>query len=98
MPEEEKPPLTSSALPADLLARIEESIAWSKKVVEGQTRIQRYLFWAVIGNFFRLAIIVVPIVLAILYLPPLLKDFSQQFLGASKNQNPYAEMLDLLKS
>ena len=53
---------------------IEESLEWSKKVYEQNRKITKRLNWMVWGSYFKLAIIIIPIILGVIYLPPLLGE------------------------
>lgn len=81
----------------DLIQKIEESIAWSKKVFEGQERLRRYLFWNTVGNFLRLALVLIPIIIGLLFLPSLLRDASTMFQSGGLS-NPFTEILNLYQS
>lgn len=48
-------------------------------IVDQNKTIKRRLLWMVIGSYARLLLIVVPLVLAIIFLPPLLRDVMKQY-------------------
>jgi hypothetical protein len=83
---------------ADLIQKIEESVLWSKKVFEEQQRVRRYLLWNTIANFLRLALIIIPIILGLLFLPALLKDATSMFNLEGGVSNPFSEILNLYQS
>lgn len=60
---------------------IEENLVLTKEIKEMTKKMSRYMLWAQIFGFLKLLIILVPIVLAIFYLPPLLKDIFAQYQG-----------------
>ena len=58
---------------------VEKNIKWSQVIYEQNRGIKRRLTWVVIGSYLRLLMIVVPLILAFIYLPPLLKDLFAQY-------------------
>lgn len=54
---------------------LEENLAYSKAIYDSILKIRRYIFWNHVINFVKLIFIAVPIVLAIIYLPPLIQQF-----------------------
>ena len=58
---------------------VEKNIKWSQVIYEQNRGIKRRLTWMVIGSYLRLLMIVVPLILAFIYLPPLLKDLFAQY-------------------
>jgi len=56
-----------------------ENLARSQEVYEVSRQLKRYLFWGQILATIRLVIIVIPIILAIIYLPPFLRDVFGQY-------------------
>ncbi|MEK7083712.1 MAG: hypothetical protein AAB932_00570 [Patescibacteria group bacterium] len=57
---------------------VEKNIKWSEVIYHQNKSIKRRLLWIVIGDYLRLAIIVVPIILGIIYLPPLISAYIGQ--------------------
>ena len=66
---------------ATLKDLVEKDIKWSQVIYEQNRGIKRRLTWMVIGSYLRLLMIVVPLILAFIYLPPLLKDLFAQYSG-----------------
>lgn len=66
---------------ATLKDLVEKNIKWSQVIYEQNRGIKRRLTWMLIGSYLRLLIIVVPIILAIIYLPPLIRDLFEQYAG-----------------
>ena len=64
---------------ADLKTLIEKNIKWSQVVYEQNRKIKRRLTWMVVGDYLRLALIIVPIIIAAIYLPPIMKDLWDQY-------------------
>lgn len=84
---------------------VEKNIKWTQVVYEQNRQIKRRLTIMAVGSYLRLFIIVVPIILAIIYLPPIFKQVFQQYsellggIGAVKggsaglNQIPFDKIL-----
>ena len=67
---------------------LEKNLKWSQIIYEQNRKINNKLLWSAIANWLRLLIIVVPFILAIIYLPAIIKNFKDQymnFLGASQS-------------
>ena len=62
---------------------VEENLRLTEEVLKLTKKINNFVLWSRIFSFLKILIIIVPIVLGIIYLPPLLKDV----LG------PYQELL-----
>ena len=60
---------------------VEKNIKWSQVIYEQNRGIKRRLTWMLVGSYLRLLIIVVPLILAFIYLPPLIKDLFEQYSG-----------------
>jgi len=60
---------------------IEKNIKWSQVIYEQNRKVKRRLTWMVVGSYLRLAIIVIPIILAIIFLPPLFEQLWGQYSG-----------------
>lgn len=58
---------------------VEKNIKWSQVIYEQNRGIKRRLTWMVAGSYLRLLMIVVPLILAFIYLPSLLKDLFAQY-------------------
>jgi len=54
---------------------LEENLTYSKAIYDSISKIRRYIFWNYVLSFAKLIFIAVPIVLAIIYLPPLIQQF-----------------------
>lgn len=64
---------------ANLKELVEKNIKWSQVIYEQNKKIKHRMTLMVIGSYLRLAIILIPIVIAFIYLPPLLKDVVSQY-------------------
>lgn len=63
----------------DMRALMEENIKLSKSILESTEKTRKHIRRAEIVSFLRLLIIIVPIIIAILYIPPFLKQLSGSF-------------------
>lgn len=69
---------------------VKKNLKWSQIIYEQNRKINNKLLWSAIAEWLRLLIIVIPIILALLYLPPLLKNIWSQYsdlLGNGATQN-----------
>ncbi len=72
----------------DLKNLLKESLEWSKKVYEQNNKIYKRLRLMLLGNYLKLLIIIIPIILGIIYLPPYLTEIWENYkniLGAITN-------------
>lgn len=96
MPKKQTPPTTPSPEHHEdahdtLISLLKENIEISKEILEHSKKTRRFMFWTVVSSYLRLAIIIVPLVLALIYLPPFLGDIwsqYQQLLGISASGSP----------
>ncbi|MFA6427642.1 MAG: hypothetical protein WCW16_04350 [Candidatus Magasanikbacteria bacterium] len=58
---------------------IEKNIKWSQVIYNQNKKIKHRLTLLVLGNYFRLLLILVPLILAIVYLPPYIEDLWKQY-------------------
>ncbi|KKQ39814.1 MAG: hypothetical protein US58_C0027G0010 [Candidatus Magasanikbacteria bacterium GW2011_GWA2_37_8] len=74
---------------ADLRELMEKNLKWSQIIYEQNRKINNKLLWSAIAGWLRIFLIVVPIVLAIIYLSPIMKsafDAYQGLLGGTTNK------------
>ncbi len=64
---------------ADLKELVEKCLEWSEIIYKQNKKIKRRLTIMAVGDYLRLAFIIVPLILAIIYLPPLLNDVISQY-------------------
>ncbi|MBI2437177.1 MAG: hypothetical protein HYV41_05595 [Candidatus Magasanikbacteria bacterium] len=64
---------------AELKELIEKNIKWSQVIYNQNRKINHRLTWMTIGSYLRLALIVVPLILGIIYLPPLIMEFLENY-------------------
>lgn len=62
-----------------LEALLTKHLKWSQLIYEQNQKIEKRLLWMAIAGYVRLAIILIPLILAIVYLPPLLSNFLEQY-------------------
>lgn len=65
-------PLAKDVSPSALRDLLEKNLKWSQIIYEQNRKINQKLFWSTFANWLRLLLIIVPLVLAIWFLPPLL--------------------------
>ncbi|MFA4834246.1 MAG: hypothetical protein WC619_05415 [Patescibacteria group bacterium] len=58
---------------------LEENLKLTGEIHKMVKSIKSYMFWQNVWSFLKILIIVVPIVIGIIYLPPLLKGVFQQY-------------------
>jgi len=63
----------------ELKILIEKNIKWSQVVYEQSRKINRRLTWMVVGDYLRLFLIIAPLIFAAIFLPPVIKDFWEQY-------------------
>ncbi len=93
------PPQSETHAQEDLRTLIEKNIKWAQVIYNQNRKIQRRLSWMVFASYFKLFLILVPVILAIIYLPPLISDFWSTYgsvLGSSGQT--FQEYFQLLKS
>jgi len=65
------------------LEKIEVALNDQQRVMEGVSRdtgkIKKYIFWGRMLSLFYLLLVIAPIVLAILYLPPYVREFTRAY-------------------
>lgn len=63
----------------ELQRLLEESIALSQKIVVQNRQIKRRLTWMAVGSFLRILVILIPLILAAIFLPPLIEPAIRQY-------------------
>ena len=67
--------------PEALRQLLEKNLKWSQIIYEQNRRINSKLLWQAVAGWIRILIIVIPIIIAVIYLPPLLSDVMKQYQG-----------------
>lgn len=65
----------------ELKELLEKNLEYNKAIYEQVEKTRKYIFWGRVVEAVKLTIIVVPIILGILYLPPLIKSFFSFYQG-----------------
>jgi len=60
---------------------LEKNLKLTKEIHEMAKSIKSFMMWQRVFSFLKILIIVVPIVIGIIYLPPLLKNVFEQYQG-----------------
>ncbi|MEK7623421.1 MAG: hypothetical protein AAB408_02000, partial [Patescibacteria group bacterium] len=63
----------------DIAGLLTKQQALLETIVEQNKKIKRHLFWMAVGGYLRLMIIVIPLILGLIFLPPLLRDAVKQY-------------------
>jgi len=63
----------------DLKAMLEENIKLSKEILRSAEKTRKYMRRAQVMSFVRILVVVIPLVLAILYIPPFLGQLNKIF-------------------
>ncbi len=86
----------------DIKNLIEKNTKLVQSVFEQNQKIKHRITMMVIGSYLRLLLIVVPIIFAVIYLPPLLRPMFEQYsalLGGMGGTNSGANQIqDILKA
>ena len=72
---------------------LEQNLEYNKAIYEVSKKTKRYMLIAQIMGFLRILLIVVPIILAIIYLPPLLKAWMAPYQELMGNSSGIFEQL-----
>ena len=81
---------------------LEKNFEMTEEVYKLVKKTNRYLFWQQVFGALKLILIVIPIVLSVIYLPPLMKEIFKQYQdllgGAGDISNiDTKEIMDMLK-
>lgn len=88
--EEQKADLNAQI--SDLKELIEKNIQLSQEVLESNKKIEGFVFWQRVFSVLKILIIFIPLILGVIYLPPLLKDVFKTYqellgIGSAVNTN-----------
>ncbi|MFH1947334.1 MAG: hypothetical protein ABIJ23_04225 [Candidatus Magasanikbacteria bacterium] len=64
---------------ASLKELVEKNIKWSQVIYEQNKKIKHRLTLMAVGSYLRLAIFLIPLILAFIYLPPLIEGLLSQY-------------------
>lgn len=76
---------------------LEKNLKWSQIIYEQNRKINNKLLWTAVAGWIKIVIIVVPIVLAVIYLAPFAKNFSSFYGELLTNTNPVVKSTDSLE-
>lgn len=71
--------LDESTSPAVLRDLLEKNLKWSQIIYEQNRKINHKLLWSAVANWLRLFVLLVPFILAIIFLPPYVRDFKDKY-------------------
>jgi hypothetical protein len=57
---------------------LEENLKYTKEILKISQKTKKYLFWAQMMSWIKILLIAVPVILGIIYLPPLIKQWQEQ--------------------
>lgn len=92
------PGKTESGQHEDLKILIEKNIKWSQVIYQQNRKIQRRLSWIVFGSYFKLFLILIPVIIGLIYLPPLVSDFMKQYGSLFGDQSNWKQYLDAFRA
>lgn len=79
-PAEERPSAVSKdASPLALRELLEKNLKWSQIIYEQNRKINNKLLWSAAANWFRFLVIIIPLVLAVWYLPAIFKELRDKY-------------------
>lgn len=76
---------------------MEENLKLTREMHEMVKSIKSYVFWARIWGFLKIFLIIIPLIIGIMYLPPLLKNVTDQYkslLGGAGDATDLLNSLD----
>lgn len=77
-----------AANPNELKALLEQNLHYSKLIYANTQKIRRFMFWRLVFNIIAMIILLAPLIVALVYLPPVLRDMYdqyQQLMGGSSS-------------
>ncbi len=70
---------TRAATPEHLRELLEKNLKWSQIIYEQNRRLNRKLLWMSIASWFKLALVVIPLILGLLFLPPFFRQLLENY-------------------
>ena len=67
---------------------LEKNLKWSQIIYEQNRKINNKLLWASIGGWIKIVLVVVPLVLAVIFLAPMAKNLTSFYSEMLTNTNP----------
>lgn len=65
----------------DIKELLEKNLKWSQIIYEQNRKLNRKLVWAAVASWFRLFVILVPLLLALWFLPPFIRQLTETYSG-----------------
>ncbi len=79
---------------------LEKNLKWSQIIYEQNRKINNKLMWQAIGSWLRILLIVVPLIIAIWFLPPIIQGLQSTYGsllgGSSTSSKPNSNSIDQL--
>jgi hypothetical protein len=60
----------------ELVKLMRENLSYSRKILKSVEKTQRYVLWLKVLNIIKVALIAIPLILAILFLPPYFREIT----------------------
>ncbi|MBI2098907.1 hypothetical protein HYT45_00645 [Candidatus Uhrbacteria bacterium] len=83
---------------AELKTLVVENVKLTRDLAHSIKKIKRYMFWLQVVSWFKFLILAVPLVLAAIYLPPLLSNLTRTYGELLGNKEGEVNLQELLKS
>jgi hypothetical protein len=80
----------------NLAELIKKNIRWSQLIYEQNRKIRRSMLLAAIASWLRVLLIAIPLILAIIFLPPLIQNLLNQYSSVLSNVNSVSSETDSL--
>ncbi len=61
---------------SELIRLAKENLDYTKLIYEDTQKIRRFMFWRLIINIFWIILVIAPIIVSLIWLPSLLKNYS----------------------
>ena len=58
---------------------VQQNLSLTREILESVEKTRKYIFWLRVFGIIKLVVIVLPIILAIIFLPPLISQVFQQY-------------------
>lgn len=85
-------------MPDDLKSLMEENLKISKKILENTSSIRKHIFWSRVWSGVKLLLIIIPLVLAAIYLPPLIGKYTGMYENLFGKGGEQSDIIDKFKN
>ncbi len=92
------PPEKSKEVPSSLEEMMKKQLEWSEKIFKQNKKIISHMRWAAFASILKIALFVVPFIIAAVYLQPLLTGYMEQYnqlMGAMNGSKTQSNSLDV---